>query len=320
MRGLTLTKRPEQSMPGLVLLWLVLLLVFLIWVPGFYTWSNLVSILQFSSILGLVTLGQTLVILGGGGGIDLSVGAMVSLSGIVMAYLVRIGLEPLLAALSCLAFGTILGGFNGVLVSRVGIPPIIVTLATFYVYGGLAVAVTGGTPVEGLPSAFGFLGRGSLLGVPAHVLLVFIPILLILFVVMTQTPFGRWVYAVGGNEIGARLAGIPVGRVRLTLYALSGTLAGIGAVIANSWLLSARPDIGLNVELLSITAVVLGGTSIFGGYGGLVGPVFAVYLLLSLQFGLQMANVNSIWQTGITGLILIVSSGLDRFGLSRKRR
>ncbi len=130
--------------------------------------------------------------------------------------------------------------------------------------------------------------------------------------ILAQTPLGRWIYAIGGNEKAARLVGLPVNTIRLGVYGLSGILAALAGLVADSWLLSARPNIGDNLELLSLTATLLGGTSIFGGSGGLAGSLIAVLFFTSLQVGLQMLNVNNIWQLGLVGLFLIGSVLLDR--------
>jgi ribose transport system permease protein len=144
-------------------------------------------------------------------------------------------------------------------------------------------------------------------------LVLVLPIFLLLMFILTQTPLGRWIYAIGSNEKACRLVGLPVDEIRFGAYALSGILAALAGLVADSWLLSARPNIGENLELLSLTATLLGGTSIFGGVGGLAGSLVAVLFFTSLQAGLQMLNVNNIWQLGLVGLFLIGSVVLDRF-------
>jgi ribose transport system permease protein len=307
----TALKRVRFS--GLLLLWVIALTIFGARAPAFFTMENFTSILQFSTLLALVTIGQTVVILAGGGGIDLSVGGIVSLSGLVIAFLIQQGEPPIGAGLVGVLCGGVLGCINGLLITRLRLLPLIVTLGTYYAYNGLALALTGGAPISGLPSSFANLGQNAVFAIPVHTLVLVLPIFLLLMFILTQTPLGRWIYAIGSNEKACRLVGLPVDAIRFGAYALSGILAALAGLVADSWLLSARPNIGENLELLSLTATLLGGTSIFGGVGGLAGSLIAVLFFTSLQAGLQMLNVNNICQLGLVGLFLIGSVVLDRF-------
>jgi ribose transport system permease protein len=190
--------------------------------------------------------------------------------------------------------------------------PLIVTLGTYYAYNGLALALTGGFSVTGLPSSFSLLGQGAFFAIPLHTLVFVIPVFVVLMLILTQTPLGRWIYATGNNEKASCLVGLPVKAIRLGVYINSGVLAALAGLVADSWLLSARPNIGENLELLSLTATLLGGTSIFGGSGGLAGSLIAVLFFTSLQVGLQMLEINNIWQLGIVVLLLIGTVLLDR--------
>jgi ribose transport system permease protein len=297
---------------SLILLWLIALAIFAVRAPAFFSLANFTSILQFSTLLALVTLGQTLVILTGGAGIDLSVGGIVSLSGLSIAFLMKQGTPVFVAATAGILFGGMLGSINGLIITRLRLLPLIVTLGTYYAYNGLALALTGGAPITGLPSYFSTLGQGAVLAVPFHTLVFVLPIFVVLMFILTQTPLGRWIYAIGSNEKASRLVGLPVNVIRLGVYILSGLLAALAGLVADSWLLSARPNIGENLELLSLTATLLGGTSILGGSGGLAGSLVAVLFFTSLQVGLQMLNINNIWQLGLVGLFLIGTVLLDR--------
>jgi len=297
---------------GLVVLWLFALGIFAFRAPAFFSLANFTSILQFSTLLALVTIGQTFVILTGGGGIDLSVGGIVSLSGLSIAFLMKQGTPALVAGAAGILLGGILGSINGLIITRLRLLPLIVTLGTYYAYNGLALALTGGAPITGLPSSFGMLGQSAVLAIPLHTLVFVLPIFVVMMFILTQTPLGRWIYAIGSNERASRLVGLPVNAIRLGVYILSGMLAALAGLVADSWLLSARPNIGDNLELLSLTATLLGGTSIFGGSGGLAGSLVAVLFFTSLQVGLQMLNINNIWQLGVVGLFLIGSVLLDR--------
>ena len=297
---------------GLILLSLIALAIFAVRAPAFFSLANFTSILQFSTLLALVTLGQTLVILTGGGGIDLSVGGIVSLSGLSIAFLMKQGTPVFVAATAGILFGGMLGSINGLIITRLRLLPLIVTLGTYYAYNGLALALTGGAPITGLPSYFSILGQGAVFAVPLHTVVFVLPIFVVLTFILTQTPLGRWIYAIGSNEKSSRLVGLPVNAIRLGVYILSGVLAALAGLVADSWLLSARPNIGENLELLSLTATLLGGTSILGGSGGLAGSLVAVLFFTSLQVGLQMLNINNIWQLGLVGLFLIGTVLLDR--------
>jgi ribose transport system permease protein len=297
---------------ALMVLWLLVLAIFALWAPGFFSWANFTSILQFSTLLALVTVGQTFVILSGGGGIDLSVGGIVSLSGLAIAFLLKQGAPALVAGGVGILLGGVLGSINGLIITQLRLLPLIVTLGTFYAYNGLALALTGGAPITGLPASFGILGQSSILAIPLHTLVFVLPVFVVMIFILNQTPLGRWIYAIGSNERASRLVGLPVNAIRLGVYSFSGMLAALAGLVADSWLLSARPNIGDNLELLSLTATLLGGTSIFGGSGGLAGSLVAVLFFTSLQVGLQMLNINNIWQLGVVGLFLIGSVLLDR--------
>src|SRR5258707_7725642 len=253
---------------GLLVLWLIALMVFAVRAPAFFTLANFTSVLQFSTLLALVTLGQTLVILTGGGGIDLSVGGIVSLSGLAIASLIKDGTAAFVAGIAGVVFGGILGSINGFIITRLRLLPLIVTLGTYYAYNGLALALTGGAPISGLPTSFGIVGQNAVLSIPLHTLLLVLPIFLVMMFILTQTPLGRWIYAIGGNEKAARLVGLPVNTIRLGVYGLSGILAALAGFVADSWVLSVPADIGDNLEFLSLTATLLCGTSIFVGSGG----------------------------------------------------
>lgn len=276
--------------------------------PFFLTVSNVLGMTKFGAVVGLLALGQTLVILAGGGGIDLSVGSALSLSGISMGLLVNAGVGVWPAAALAVAVGLVLGAVNGILVTVVRIPPLIATLGTLYAYESAAFVAAGGVTLTGFATAgYPFLGQGTIAGVPAQVLLVLLPAYAVVGVLMARSTFGRRVYEVGNNERAAGLVGASPARVRFVAYCLSGLLAGIGAVVTNSWLLAARPGAGSGLALQVITIAVLGGTSIFGGRGTVSGTLLAVLLIVVLNSGLQLAGVDQVWQIGILGGLLVVS-------------
>lgn len=291
----------------LLLLWIIATIAMSFLSPYFLEFRTANYLLQFVPVLGLLGIGQTLIMLSGGPGIDLSIGANLSLSSIFMGFLVTVGTNVWLAAFLCLIFAGLLGLINGIVINYVGVPSLMATLATLFVYGGLALALTNGIPLSGFPSHFAFLGQGQTFGLPNQLIFVFIPLALLLHFLLTRTVWGNHIYAAGNNEKAAYLFGIKVCRLRTVLYTLGGVLAGIGAVITNSWFLTARPDAGSGMELMSVTIAVMGGTHIFGGEGRVPGTVIAILIVVTLQAGLQLANISAAWQLGIIGLLLIGS-------------
>lgn len=306
--------RPGRS-PTLVilgLLWAVVVTGLLVLRPGAFAAETVTTVLQFSTLLALVALGQSLVVLCGGAGIDLSVGGIASLSGVATLMASRAGMPAWLVPPVCVLLGVGLGALNGAIVTRLRILPLIATLATFYAYSGLALALTNGAAQGGVPTWLIPWGRGVVGGLPLPFLTLALPAFVLAGMVLATTSWGRWIYALGHNERAARLVGIPVDRVRFIAYAVSGLLAGLAALVSLAWLGSGRPNIGQNLELTSLTAAMLGGIGIFGGRGGLAGVLAAVLLLVTLQTGLLQLNVNSVWQVGIVGALLILVLLIDR--------
>ncbi|SNB71482.1 ribose transport system permease protein/rhamnose transport system permease protein [Arboricoccus pini] len=307
-----LTSLPKARILVLFVLWLALLGLLAMFAPAFFQPAVLRSILQFSTVLALVSLGQALVVLGGGAGIDLAVGAMVSLVAILSMLAVRAGLPGFLLPPAAILLGGLLGLGNGLLVTRLGLLPLIATLGTLFLYGGLALALTGGGPVPGVPAWLFPFGRGTLGLVPWHFLAFVLPVFVLVALILSQTAWGRWVRAMGFRENAARLAGIPVSRVRLLLYVTSGLLAGMAALVTLAWFGSARPNIGQNLELESLAAVLVGGVSILGGAGGVFGVLAAVLFIVSLKTAMQFSNIATTWQVGAIGLLLILVLLIDR--------
>ena len=318
----------KQSFPALlsnrvyfliVLLIIVLIILSLI-SPYFLNIRTILDILRMGTVLLLLSIGQTLVILAGGAGIDLSVGAMLSLSGVFLGVLSRSGVDILIAALLTILFGGLLGSINGFTVAIWGLPPLIGTLGSMWAFGALALVITNGIPISNFPREFAFIGDGRILGIPTQILLVALPVFAIIYFFFNWTYFGRWVYLIGVNETAAKFSGIPVTRVRFSLYTLNGILAGIGAVVMASWLMAARPDVGSGMELQSITVTVLGGTNIFGGSGSLVGTLLAVLIVTLVASGLQLAGINAIWQLAVLGFILLGAVSINQLIFSVKAK
>lgn len=286
--------------------------------PYFLRTDNLLNMTQFGAVVGLLALGQTLVILGGGGGIDISVGSTLSLCGVVMGIGVGHSVNVWAAALITLALGLVLGATNGILITVVKVPALITTLGTLYLFGSGAEVIAGDRQITGFDrSGFSFLGHGVIAGVPTQVLLVLIPVYVLTAWIIGRAGYGRRVYETGNNDQALRLAGGSPSLVRFSLYCVSGLLAALGAVVTNSWLLIARANAGADFTLDSITIAVLGGTSIFGGRGRVSGTFLAVVLIVVLNSGLQLAGVAQSYQTGILGVVLILSVLLNQLLIRR---
>ncbi|MHB0854989.1 MAG: ABC transporter permease [Rectinema subterraneum] len=280
--------------------------------PYFLNAQNLLGMTRFGAVLAMVALGETLVILAGGGGIDLSIGSILSLSGILFGLIVKSGIPIWVSALLAIAIGGLLGALNGLTIAKWGLPPLIGTLGTMYAYGALALVLSKGMPISGFPKNFSFLGQGVILKIPVQVLLIVIPTFIILQYIASKTHFGRDIYLIGVNEYAARFAGISVTKIRFSLYVLDGILASAGAIIMSSYLMTARADVGNGLELQAITVAMLGGTNIMGGSGSLIGTMLAVLILTMVASGLQLANVNTIWQLAILGLILLTAVAINQ--------
>ncbi len=276
---------------------------------SFLSVGNVNNILRQVSINAVIAVGMTYVILTGG--IDLSVGAVMALGGTVAAGLMSGGLPGGLALPVCLLIGLAFGVANGVFVARLGMPPIIVTLATMGIARGLALIYTGGYPISGLPSWVRWFGGGSVLGLQTPIAITAI-VYLAGWVLLERTPFGRYVYAIGGNETATRLSGVRVARYKLLVYALSGLTAAIAGVVLTSRLMSGQPNAGEGFELDAIAAVVLGGTSIAGGRGSLIGTLLGALLLGVLNNGLNMVGVNPYVQTVVKGGIILLAIYIGR--------
>ncbi len=287
--------------------------------PYFLTADNLLGMTRFGAAMALLAMGQALIVLAGGAGIDISMGSILSLSGVLFGLLVGAGLNVWPAVLCGVVIGGLLGSVNGLTVAVWNFPPMIGTFATMWGYAALALIIAGGVPVSGFPESFAFLGQGTVAGLPAQIALVVLPIYVVLQFVMSKSTFGRAVYLIGINEEAARFSGIPVVRIRFFLYVLSGLLAGMGGIVMASWLMAARADIGVGLEMQALTVTVLGGIDIFGGSGSLAGVMLAVLVVIMMQSGMQLANINTIWQLAVLGFILLGAVALNQAISARSR-
>jgi ribose transport system permease protein len=276
---------------------------------SFLSAANLENVLRQVSINAIIAVGMTCVILTGG--IDLSVGAVMALSGTLAAGLMAAGLNAVAAFGVGLAVGIGFGAANGFFVAKAGMPSIIVTLATMGIARGLGLIYTGGYPIDGLPDWIGVFGNGNALGVPVPVL-VMLGVYLCAWLLLERMPFGRYVYAIGGNEQATRLSGVRVARVKLLVYTISGFTSAIAAIVLTGRLMSGQPNAGVGFELDAIAAVVMGGTSISGGRGSIVGTLIGALLLGVLNNGLNMIGVDPYVQNVIKGGIILLAIYISR--------
>jgi rhamnose transport system permease protein len=293
----------HEAVLGVILI--VALLVLALRSEQFLTTANLLNQGRLMAEVGLLALPMTLIIVTGG--IDLSVGSMMGLAAITLGYSWKTLGLPLEAAIGMALLSGALAGFvNGWVITRLGVPPLIATLATLALYRGLAEGISQARSVRGYPDWFFGLGQGEILGVPCQLWLL-AGAALLAAVVLGFTTFGRTLYAIGSNETAARFSGLPVAGAKLAIYTASGLTAGLAAWIFVSRVSTTRSDMGTGLELDVITAVVLGGTSIFGGTGTILGTVLGVVLIQLLRSGLALAGVKGDGTIVVIGLVLIGS-------------
>ena len=283
--------------------------------PHFLTVSNLLNIVQQTSINAIVAVGLSYVIISGG--IDLSVGSIVALSGVVLGMLLQAGQPPIVALPGALLVGVGCGLLNGALVSFGGLPPFIVTLGMMSVARGAALVVTEGRPVSGFDEGFRWLATGSAGFIPAPVIVMLL-VYAVAHLVLTRTTFGRYVYAIGGNEEATRLSGVAVRFHKTAIYCVSGFMSAVAAIVLTARLNSAQPIAGMMYELDAIAATVIGGTSLMGGAGSLGGTLVGALIMGVLRNGLNLLGVSSFLQQIVIGAVIVGAVLVDTI-LKRNR-
>ncbi|MBQ9550406.1 MAG: ribose ABC transporter permease [Lachnospiraceae bacterium] len=282
----------------------------------FVTVKNLFNVLRQISTNLLLACGMTMVIILGG--IDLSVGSVIALSGVLAAGgVVRYNLPIVPAMILGLLVGIVFGLFNGFVISKTTIPPFIVTLATMNIARGLAGVYTGGSPVRVVTKEWQWIGAGYAFGVPVPVIIMII-IFIVSLLIINRTKMGRYIYAVGGNNLAATYSGINVSTVKFFVYTYSGIMAGLAGIILASRMYSGQPTAGEGAEMDAIAAVVVGGTSMSGGSGKLGGTLIGALIIGILNNGLNLMNVNSFWQTVVKGVVILLAVMLDFFRTRKK--
>ena len=279
--------------------------------PFFASWQNLVNIVLSSATIGLLSIGAVFVI--GSRGLDLSIGSVLALSGAVAALAAGYGAPWPLIVLICLATGALAGVVNGLIVARTGIPAFIVTLGTLSIARGLALIITDGRPIYGLPDAVVFVGQGVLLGLPVPVW-IFLLVGLLMQVVLRKTTFGVHTLSIGDNERAVFNAGVNVAAHKIKLYVLSGFFAALAGLVFIGRVNAADPSAGFMYELTAITAAILGGAHLFGGRASVIGAMLGALIMGVLQNGLTLLAVPAYYQQVAIGVVLILVVSLDQLG------
>ncbi|MDC5697519.1 ABC transporter permease [Intrasporangium calvum] len=296
---------------------LLLLVLFLAWrSPYFLTQSNLTVVSRQIALSLIIAIGMTFVILAGQ--IDLSVGSVVALVSVLTGmFMVNLGLPIPVAILLALLVGSAVGAVNGTIFANSKIPSFVVTLGMLAVARGLALGITEGSTISGLPGSFLTIGQGSWFGVPIPVWIAAV-IALIAHTVLTRTIFGRHVYFLGSNEDAAVLSGIRVRRVKIAIFTIASTLAALEAVIETARLSVGQPSAGSGYELAAIGAVVIGGANLFGGEGSILGTILGTTLLALIQNGLILLGISAYWQQVFSGAIIVLAVGLNMWRRQRE--
>jgi ribose transport system permease protein len=284
--------------------------------PYFLTVPNLLNVAQQTVINAIVAVGMTFVIISAG--IDLSVGSMLAVSGVVLATVLQAGAPAPVAILAGLAVGLVGGTINGLLITLGRLPPFIATLGMMSMARGAALLTTQGRPVSGFSPGFRWIANGQVLSIPAAVILMLVVYAAAHFV-LRRTKFGRYVFAIGGNEEAALLSGVPVRLYKISIYAVAGLLAALASVVLTARLNSAQPIAGINYELDAIAATVIGGTSLMGGEGSVLGTLIGALIMGVLRNGLNLLGVSSFIQQVVIGAVIICAVLLDTIFKPRKR-
>jgi ribose transport system permease protein len=294
----------SQSIFGLLLV----CIVFSILTDSFFTEYNLLNILRQSAVTGILAAGMTFVIISGG--IDLSVGSVVAVSGVYVAGMMKAGVPVWVAIVAAITIGLLFGMINGLAIALFKIPPFIATLGTMTIGSSIALAYTEGLPISGLPKDFTFLGQGSLGPIPVPIIIASVVIILSA-IVLRRTIIGRYAFALGGNEKATYLSGVSTQRWKITMYALLGVLGGIAGVLLAARQNSGQPNAGAGIELIVIASVVIGGTSLSGGRGSVWGAVIGALLITVINNGLNLLNVSPYYQGLFVGGLILLAVGLD---------
>jgi len=283
----------------------------------FFTVSNIMSIIRALSTTAIMAIGMTMVIITGG--IDLSVGSVLGLSALLTAMGFENGVNGIVCVLCGLAIGIVFGVFNGLMITKIKLPPFIATLGAMSIGRGILYIITEGRPwTPDVPDSFKFIGQGYIWIFPIPVVIMIV-LTIIFAIIMGKTRFGRYVYATGGNEMAANLSGVKTDRVKLKVYALSGLLSAIAGIVLYSRMTSAEAGTGTGEEMNVIAATVIGGASMAGGEGSVIGAIIGAALIGVISNGIVLLGINTYAQQMITGLVIILAVGIDMVRTNKKQ-
>ena len=305
-----------KRLQGLLPFATLIVLFVALWIasPYFLTSTNLSSLIRQTAVINIMALGMTIIIISGG--IDLSVGAILAMGGLLGTMAMEKGFPILIGIAVGLVVGLLCGLLNGFLIARLRIAPFIVTLGTLGVFRGSTLLISNGLPVHQIPQAFSFLGEGNLLGVP-FVLWVLVICAVGMHFVLEHTRLGRYAFAIGSNSAAAVYAGIPVSRYTMAVYAIGGLLTGLAGMIEASRLMTGQPTAGNGYELQAIAAVVIGGGSLHGGEGSVMGTLVGAFIMGLISNGSDLLGISNYVQQVIIGAVIILAVSVDEL---RKRR
>jgi len=309
----------QRREAGVFLALVVLIIVLAISSPYFLQPSNLLNILRQISLIGIIGVGMTFCIVAGE--FDLSVGSAMGFSAIVLAWLMKAGINPWLAFIIIIALAVCIGIVNGLLVTKIGIPSFIVTLGMLSVLRGLTLVIGGGWPISGFEdSGFTFLTGGRILDTFPMQVIWLIVVMVIGGIIMSKTTFGHHVYGTGGNKQAARLAGVSTDRIKITAFVLTAVTSAIAAALFIGFLRSVSPLAGTGMELNVIAAVIIGGTNLFGGAGFVVGTLFGAIIMGAIRNGMILIGISVYWQEVVIGLVIIGAVAIDMLLRRRYRK
>lgn len=277
----------------------------------FLTRSNLMNVVRQATVNAILALGMSFVIISAG--IDLSVGSVLALSSCILAFGLKQGSHPVVGVIICLAVGSACGAVNGLIITRLRLPPFIATLGMMSMARGLGQVITGGYPVHGLPDRFKELGSGYLFDVIPIPVVILLVCAVLAHIVLAHTRMGRYTYAIGGNETAAYLSGINVRAYKTVIYTICGGLAGLAGVISTARVGAGLPSAYLGYELDAIAAVVIGGASLFGGEGTILGAITGALIIGVLKNGLNLMQLSEYWQTFTIGAVIVGAVTVERF-------
>jgi ribose transport system permease protein len=279
--------------------------------PKFLSGGNLAGVARQTAVITIMAIGMTMVMVSGG--IDLSVGSMMALTAVLGAQSMVAGAPVMLGILVCIALGAVFGLINGTAVAMLKIPPFIVTLGAMGIYRGVALLITDGTAVVGLPNSFGYLAEGNLFGIIPIPLLIVLVVAIAVHFLLTSTQPGRYCYAIGSNVEAARYAGVRVSRYQIIFYVILGALAGLSGAIESARLVTGQPTAGEGYELRVIAAVVIGGGSLSGGQGTVIGTIIGSLIMGVLANGANLLGISSFTQQVIIGAVIVLAVTFDEF-------